>query len=85
MRATVELLPRVGSGTSSKLELSAELKDVRDVRFTVEGLSTSSETASGVNTYGVVVTVNPGAGSTPSKMASIKFSCSGSAAAGSGA
>jgi len=85
MLRRVELLLKVGPGTSSKLELSANSDDPDNVIFTVEDLSGSSETASGVDIYGVAVTVNSGADSAPSKMASIKLSCSGRATAGSGA
>lgn len=85
MRKRVELSLKVGPGTSSRLELSAESDDPGGVVFTVEDLSRSSEAASSVDVYGVAVTVNSSGDSTPSKMASIKLSYSGRATAGSGA
>jgi len=85
MRRRVEWLLKVGPGISSKLEFSAESKSLEGVTIAVEDSSPSSETATGVNTCGVAVTVKSDANSASSELANIKFSCSGRASAGNGA
>jgi len=87
MRGKIKLSLQVGPDTDSKaskmLEVGFEPEDAENATFATKEFSLSSETAPGVNTFGVAVTVDSGAdpASALSKTSSIRFSCNGTVAA----